>query len=144
MAKIDHILFVKRVVDTVGGQSNWKAAEVPNHHNCRLGKWYDGLNKAEFQSFPAYGRLIEPHGRVHATAVAALKAHEAGCTTDAFAELAKLTIASREVVALLDEFSKEIGSLDRNAGHAHRPTGQHGAPKDAHPDTCCQPRSVAG
>jgi len=143
MAKIDHILFVKRIVDTMAGQSNWRAAEIPDHHNCRLGKWYDSLSKAECQAFPAYGRMMEPHGRVHALGVAALKAHEAGSTEDAFAELAKLSIASREVVALLDEFSKEIGNKGRNSGQATQPKGQQGPSKNTNSDACCPARMVA-
>ncbi len=137
MAKIDHILFVKRVVDTVAGQSNWRAAEVPDHHNCRLGKWYDALNKVDFGKFPAFGRMIEPHGRVHAAGVAALKAHEQGRTTEAFAELGKLTIASRDVVALLDEFSKEIGHRRGKPATTQIPAGAHLTATKEHSGSCC-------
>jgi methyl-accepting chemotaxis protein len=143
MAKIDHILFVKRIVDTMAGQSNWRASEVPDHHNCRFGKWYDSLNKAEFQALPAYSRLAEPHGRVHECGVAALKAHEAGCSADAFAELAKLSAASREVVALLDELSKGIGNSGRTSGQATRPKGQLSASKNTNSEACCPARMVA-
>ncbi len=125
MAKIDHILFVKRVVDAVSGQASWRSSEVPDHHHCRLGQWCELIGKDHFGASPAYARLAEPHVRVHASGVAALKAHEAGQIEEAFEELANLTAASRQVIALLDELSGEI---------AHR------AEKSA-PAACCpQPK----
>ena len=57
IAKIDHIMFVQRIIETVIGAGNWKALEVPDHHNCRLGKWYDALPGGEAQRLPSYGEL---------------------------------------------------------------------------------------
>ncbi len=121
MTKIDHILFVKRVIDTVMGRDNWKAAEVPDHHHCRLGKWYD--SQSAYRDVSAYMRLVEPHGRVHAFGVAALKAHEAGQPEETIAAIDKLGEASTEVVALLDQLSEEIRrrAEGAGAGRAHDP-----------------------
>jgi methyl-accepting chemotaxis protein len=32
MAKIDHVMFKKRVTDAVAGRKSWKTEEVPDHH----------------------------------------------------------------------------------------------------------------
>ena len=124
MAKIDHILFVKRVIDTVMGRDSWKPTEVPDHHDCRLGRWYDSQNS--YSDIAAYQRLVEPHGRVHAIGVAALQAHEAGHLDEALEAIDKLGGASAEVIALLDEFATEIGRRTENAGHdgPHRHEGE--------------------
>ncbi len=113
MAKIDHVFFKKRVVDTVVGRDGWKAEEVPDHHGCRLGKWYDSLQRSEYRALPAYTRLVEPHQRVHAAGRAALAAHAAGRADEAYAEMDRLNEASVEVLALLDELSVGIGEVER-------------------------------
>ncbi|MEZ5841520.1 MAG: methyl-accepting chemotaxis protein [Hyphomicrobiales bacterium] len=117
MAKIDHILFRKRVVDTMMGRANWEASAIPDHHGCRLGKWYDSLNTPEIRALEPYKRLAEPHGRVHAAAKASLAAHAAGDSDKALSELRKLTDASHLVLASLDELSNllhgDLAELDR-------------------------------
>ena len=117
MAKIDHVLFRKRVVDTLMGRDVWKSAEVPDNHNCRLGKWYDSLALPEIKSKAAYQDLAAPHGRVHSSAVEALKAFEAGDSDKAMLWLGKLNDASHEVLAGLEALSDvlhgELAVMDR-------------------------------
>ena len=121
MAKIDHIFFKKRVVDAVIGRGQWRVDEVPDHHGCRLGKWYDGLTKAEYRALPAYGRLVEPHQRVHAHGRAALAAQAAGRTDVAFAEMDLLNEASLEVLDLLDELGQGIAAIELGAERRAEP-----------------------
>lgn len=123
MAKIDHILFVRRVIDTVMGRDSWKSTEVPDHHNCRLGKWYD--SQTCYFDVAAYKRLVEPHGRVHAFGVAALQAHEAGHSEEALEAIDKLGEASAEVIAVLDEFAAEIRRRTESAGAGHDGPHRH-------------------
>jgi methyl-accepting chemotaxis protein len=113
MAKVDHVFFKKRVVDTVVGRDTWKVDEVPDHHHCRLGKWYDALQRPEFKALPAYARLVEPHKRVHAAGKAALAAHFAGKTDAAYEAMDQLNDASIEVLELLEELSVGIGDIER-------------------------------
>ncbi len=128
MAKIDHVLFVKRVIDTVAGHAQWSSSEVPDEHNCRLGKWFDSLAHSEYSALPAYARMAEPHRRIHACSVAALKAREDVRTDDAFGAVEKLIDASHEILDLLDALSKEIGdkggaSPSRQSSVANEKTG---------------------
>ncbi len=124
MAKIDHALFKKRVIDTLLGRSQWKSADVPDHHNCRLGKWYDGMSIAGIRNLPAFASLVEPHLRVHAAAQAILRLHEAGEASEATAKLHELNAASRDVLACLDELSKALesqqGGVNRRAYERRR------------------------
>jgi methyl-accepting chemotaxis protein len=113
MAKIDHIFFKKRVVDTMMGRDEWKAEVMPDHHGCRLGKWYDAISNPEFRSLPAYGALVGPHQRVHATGKAALAAHAAGRYDEAYGALDQLNDASSEVLDLLEQLSVGIGDIER-------------------------------
>ena len=108
MAKIDHVLFKKRVVDTVLGRNGWKSHEVPDNHNCRLGKWYDSISDAGLQKLEAFRTLNTPHHDVHAAAVDALKAVEKGDNKSALKLLKDLDTSSEAVVANLNEVAEYL------------------------------------
>jgi len=110
MVRIDHVIFKKRVVDTVTGFDNWKSSEMPDHHGCRLGKWYDSMSNEKIRSHPAFKNLLEPHHAVHDAGKRALLAHEAGNTPEAFAALEELAKASGEVLERLSTLSEAMGS----------------------------------
>jgi methyl-accepting chemotaxis protein len=113
MAKIDHVLFKKRVVDTLMGRTSWAASEVPDHHGCRLGKWYDSLQSEQIRRIPAFAALVEPHKRVHACARTALEHHHAGRAGAALNALRDLNTASGEVLHLLDQLSQAIDASNQ-------------------------------
>jgi len=118
MARIDHVLFKKRVVDTVTGLGNWASHEVPDHHNCRLGKWYDAIKNPQIRDLPVFKALVEPHQRVHDSAKQALAAHEASDPRGAFEALEELEAASKEVIKGLVDLRETMhrGLVD----HEHR------------------------
>ncbi|MFC0219017.1 uncharacterized protein YukE [Pseudochelatococcus lubricantis] len=108
MAKIDHVLFKKRVIDSLTGRQAWRSGDVPDHNGCRLGKWYNGLNNDCICSLPAFRNLVEPHRRVHEAARTALACHETGRTDEAIRQLSEMDQASQEVIQLLDDLSATI------------------------------------
>jgi methyl-accepting chemotaxis protein len=68
LVKVDHFVFKQngyRVVQT--GMDSVEARAVrTNHHECRLGSWYyEGQGRELFGSLSCYGRLDDPHARVH-------------------------------------------------------------------------------
>ena len=64
LAKLDHVIYKNNLYQLIfGGEHNFKAVD---HHNCRLGKWYDtGLGKEEFSFVPSYRHLERYHHDVH-------------------------------------------------------------------------------
>jgi methyl-accepting chemotaxis protein len=117
MAKIDHVLFKKRIVDSVMGRDNWKEAKVPDHHSCRLGTWYDKLDRPILTEHPAYKALVEPHKRVHAAGKAALLAYDEGDMARSIHHIEEMNEASEDVVRLLSELS---AVLDRETTEINR------------------------
>ncbi len=117
MAKIDHVLFKKRVVDAVSGHGTWAAKDAPDHHGCRFGKWYDTVSDAAITGMPEYAALVAPHGQVHAAGKAALAARERGDAAAAMNALGELNAASHEVLRLLDKLS---AALSRHAAEDER------------------------
>lgn len=68
LVKLDHILYMQRgyaAVELEGQGGNAEAIKV-DHHNCRLGKWYEqGQGKQSFSHVPAYSELEPWHVQVH-------------------------------------------------------------------------------
>lgn len=65
LAKIDHIVFKSNAFSSIfEGKPKGQFAD---HHNCRLGKWYEvGKGKERFGMLPSYRLLEKPHALVHA------------------------------------------------------------------------------
>ena len=115
MAKIDHVIFKQRTIDACMGREEWKPADVPDHHNCRLGKWYDAIKEQAVREHPAFAGLVDPHQRVHASAKRALEAAARGEREAMIAALGDLDTASSEVIKGLDELARVIGGLRKKA-----------------------------
>lgn len=64
LAKLDHMIWN---VDTYLSVNQAKPAfDFVDHHNCRLGKWYEqGEGKQFFSATEAYRELLDPHRIVH-------------------------------------------------------------------------------
>lgn len=108
MTKIDHMLFRKRTVDAVVNKGDWRSSAVPDHHNCRLGKWYAAQKGNPIASLPAYSALEAPHERVHSVARQALLHHEAGQVDEALKALDQLYDHSQDVLRALDAMSAAV------------------------------------
>jgi methyl-accepting chemotaxis protein len=64
LSKIDHIMFKSNAYKAIAnGQIEDKFAD---HHNCRLGKWYEsGPGKERFSHLPSFKEVETPHATVH-------------------------------------------------------------------------------
>ncbi len=67
LVKVDHVIYKQRSYVLIGHQENEESRKAVSvdHHNCRLGKWYEGEGKATFGGMPSFKKLIEPHSKVH-------------------------------------------------------------------------------
>lgn len=63
LAKLDHIIWKVNTYNSISTED--KMAFV-DHHNCRLGKWYEqGEGKSNFNATRSYNNLPNPHAKVH-------------------------------------------------------------------------------
>jgi methyl-accepting chemotaxis protein len=106
--KNDHRAFVARIADAMAGRNRLTAAELSDHHTCRLGRWYDSVTDEVLLSLPAFPDLLEPHRRVHDKGRAVLAALEEGRTVDARAAMGELEALSREILDRLDRLGAEF------------------------------------
>ncbi len=109
IAKNDHVLFKKRIVDALLGYGDLTADGVPDHHGCRLGKWYDQAEDI-VRAQPAYRHLAEPHKQVHSAGKRVLTLLRRGRADEATLALEPLNQASREVIGLLDQLREQVAA----------------------------------
>jgi len=64
LAKLDHVIWkVNTYLSAITQKEQFKFVD---HHNCRLGKWYDeGDGFKSFSATPSYKALETPHATVH-------------------------------------------------------------------------------
>lgn len=67
LVKVDHIVYKQRAYALIGHKNleEFRSAVNVDHHNCRLGKWYEGEGKATFGEISSFRQLITPHAKVH-------------------------------------------------------------------------------
>jgi len=106
LAKTDHMLWKKRLIDMMLGRGSIQLNEVTDHHQCRLGKWYDGHGKAEYSSSPAFLQLEKPHAEVHELAKKAVSKFNAGDMDAAMHDVEAIEPLSDKVVGLLQQLEK--------------------------------------
>ena len=111
-AKSDHYLWKKHLAEMLAGAAKLSADELSDHHQCRLGKWYDKVRDGALATHKSFSALIEPHAEVHLEGKRAAAAYAEGRREDAKAAYETMCAASCRVVALLDDL---IGATDQGA-----------------------------
>lgn len=110
MAKISHIIFRKRIIDALLGQSDWKSTEIPSHKHCEFARWLASEAATEARKEPEFAALEELHERAHALARQVLRAHEAGDKEAAFDHLTQMWGVSSELLDSLEALSRNLRS----------------------------------
>lgn len=108
ITKADHASFKKRVIDTIVGHGKSKSGDLPDHHGCRLGKWYDAIKSERIRSLPVFLALEKPHQRVHVHGKHTLDYYSKGDFSAALNEAKNLDNASVEVIKALDDLHKKM------------------------------------
>ncbi len=110
LAKLDHVIYKNNLYQLIFGDDN--QFHGVDHHNCRLGKWYDtGLGKEQFSHVKSFKGLEPFHKIVHDEANAL--AHECAgnqvvCTKQIIEEkIEKIENSSRGVFEYLDKILEE-------------------------------------
>ena len=111
IAKNDHVTFKKRIADVLIGRNvELKADGLPDHHLCRLGKWYDAVQEPFVRNQPAFSALLEPHKRVHEAGRETLRLFQAGDHLGTMAAVDRLEAVSQEVIACLERLGSAVSA----------------------------------
>ena len=107
LAKTDHRVFVGKVNAHLHGDAKLDPSQMPDHHGCRFGKWYDGEGRQMCGSLPSYRTIEQPHERIHALAKEAVAASNAGDSAKAQQLYKEIENISDQIVNLLDGIKRE-------------------------------------
>ncbi len=102
LAKSDHILWKKRLINMILDRGDIEISTVASHHDCRLGKWYDTLGKEVYGHSATFRQLEGPHEQVHSLGRRAVERYNQGDKAGAIADVEAIAPLSEEVVGLLD------------------------------------------
>ena len=113
---MDHIVWKNEIYKRLLDSNNSSNAEIADHHQCRLGRWYfEGDGKRLFSGLSSYLPLDKPHEQVHKSGFEALKLQEAGDRLGSISALQRMEDASMEVQRLLENMIHELlASVDGN------------------------------
>lgn len=110
LAKADHCLWKKKLLDMAVGRSNLRSTDLADHGACRLGQWYRASREC-FQHLPAFRAIEKPHRDVHDFGIAAARCFETNRLEEGMAYVKKLEAASEEVLALLDQLMAQTADM---------------------------------
>ena len=107
LAKSDHILWKKRLVNMILDRGDIELSTVASHHDCRLGKWYDTLGQQAYGNSATFRQLEAPHEQVHSLGRRAVERYNKGDKEAAISDVEAIAPLSSEVVQLLDQLIRE-------------------------------------
>ena len=109
IVKSDHLLWVTRALETLSKkETSLKSTELADHHQCRLGKWYDTVGKDKYGDYKEFIELGNIHPKVHETGKALVDAVNAKRLDEANTLASKLVEYKDMVIRILDDLIKKI------------------------------------
>ncbi|GFE62919.1 methyl-accepting chemotaxis protein [Geobacter sp. AOG2] len=106
-AKSDHVAFVNRIVKCIDNREKIQASSLPDHKNCRFGKWYFSTGQKLCGSSRSFRIMDEPHERIHRIAREAVELHNRGMSEEAERLLEQVEDISVEIVEHLENVKNE-------------------------------------
>lgn len=107
LAKTDHRIFIGKVASHLSGDLRLDAAQLPDHHTCRFGKWYDADGREKCGGFPSYGKIVTPHEQIHRIAKESVTAFTMGDKAKASQLYQQAEQLSNEIGNLLEALKQE-------------------------------------
>jgi len=109
IAKADHLLWVEKVLDALANKNvSLTSSELSDHHNCRLGKWYDSVGIKKYGNYQEFIELGQIHPKVHETGKALIDALGAKDINRALNLADKLIEYKDQVIRALDNLDNKI------------------------------------
>lgn len=109
LVKMDHVIWKSKVYRMLTSQEPINLDELPDHHNCRLGKWYkSNEGHDQYSRLSSFRALDTPHARVHESGIKAIKALQVDDIAAVQQHVAQMEAASQQVVQCLAKMEKEM------------------------------------
>jgi methyl-accepting chemotaxis protein len=109
IVKADHLLWVTKVLDVLSDKKiSLNSGELTDHHQCRLGKWYDGAGREKYADYKEFIELGQIHPKVHETGKALVDALNAKDLDKANNLADKLMDYKNQVIKTLDDLNNKV------------------------------------
>lgn len=109
IAKSDHLIWINRVLEVLSGKkTSIQNSELSDHHQCRLGKWFDSAGQEKYGNYKEFIELGQIHPKVHETGRAIIDAVNADRMDEAKLLVDKLLDYRGRVIAALDGLTKKV------------------------------------
>jgi len=116
MAQQAHMAFVDRIIgDGRRNPPRMQPQDVPDHHQCAFGKWYDSTGRERFAGLAAFRAIESTHALVHQTARELIAAAQAGQREQALHLASTLSTQRDEILSKLKALEQEV-SAQQHAG----------------------------
>ncbi|MBI4687681.1 MAG: CZB domain-containing protein [Nitrospirae bacterium] len=107
IAKTDHRLFMGKIASCLKDSTAIDPSQLPDHHNCRFGKWYFGDGMQTCGNLHSFKAIDEPHAKIHSLAKEAVSVHNSGDKAKAERIYKDMEGISGRIAELLDSIKKE-------------------------------------
>lgn len=104
--KTDHLLWRWKVYNMLLGNEKIDTNVVGDYKQCRLGKWYYGLDCDKLRNNKLFIELEEPHIQLHKAAEEAVLAYRRNDINSAEQGLEKMDVCSKKVFNIMNELKK--------------------------------------
>lgn len=98
---VDHADWIRKVIQSLKEKNT--VTDLPDHHNCHLGKWYYGEGQEIIKALPprvqeVFRNIEEPHRLVHEHGIMAVRYCQDHDNNEIFRHVSALTDASKEII----------------------------------------------
>jgi methyl-accepting chemotaxis protein len=107
-AKTAHLAWKARLRDFLDGKSHLKQEQAISHHQCDLGKWYDGEGRARFGHLSEFQAIAQPHEQIHNLIKQVISLKGKGDQRGAEATFNDVTRLSEQIIKRIDELAQAL------------------------------------
>lgn len=108
-AKNETKILVRNTVAEINNRTRAiSSEEVPDHHQCRFARWYEGIGKESFGQISAFQDVESPHAALHLAARNIRSALQTGNHEEALRQGTAISRTEQEMLNKLDALSTAI------------------------------------
>ncbi len=97
-----HFNWKMRLTSVLAGYTTMDSKDIPDHHQCEFGKWYDTAPK-KLETLPLFAEVGKHHEAVHRTVMEAVDLHNANDHAGAARKVEEFEQVRAKLFAALDE-----------------------------------------
>ena len=122
VAQHDHIDWVRRILLAMDGEAPaLDPAELHDHHQCRLGKWYYGRGRDHYGHLPEFQAMESLHREIHHLGPRILELLAANKREEAHAQCMVLLDLKTRILALMQSLQTAVAQQNSPPEQVQRP-----------------------